>query len=205
MSENINMETNLDAGYSVKRIAGCRIVFGPIPLADFGMLTHGFSKKAVMAADIADRIGATLVVGEPEDIEALRRMNLPVSAQRQANYLAAKERGLNDVADWLRDGEHGESSRAMCKRIFGLPADAGADHPHDPDDLRRCLQFLAATGARDQVALMRDVSPAWDRLVSAWDAITQEFDREKTTGTCSRTSALMQEALADRPEKEGRK
>ena len=52
-----------DEGFKIKTICGCRIVYGSVPLSSFAMLTHGFSKKALMATDIADLIGATFVIG----------------------------------------------------------------------------------------------------------------------------------------------
>jgi hypothetical protein len=168
-------------GYTVKKIANCRIVFGQIPVSDLMMLTGGFSKKSVMDLSIASRIGATIVIGEPEDIEVLRGINLPVSAARQADYLAANELGIrNSVSLWLRNGERGSSSEAMCKHIFGVPAEAGKSHPHDPDDLRRCVLFLEQTDSSNLAYSMRDVSPEWTALVDHWDELTGLLRQEMT-------------------------
>ena len=187
------------AGFTIKNICGCRLVFGQMPMSEVGMLTHGFSKKALMATDIADRIGALFVIGEPDDLEELRQMDLPVSEKRQADYQAASQLGLPKVASWLRDGERGSSSNAMCKRIFGIPADAGSNHPHDPADLRRCLLFLDAADAHDKVALMLDVSEQWGRLVARWDELVALFEDETAGGSksASMTYSLMKEILAD--------
>ena len=186
------------AGFTIKNICGCRLVFGQMPMSEVGMLTHGFSKKALMATDIADRIGALFVIGEPDDLEELRSMDLPVSEKRQADYQAASQLGLPKVASWLRDGERGASSNAMCKRIFGIPVDAGSDYPHDPDDLRRCLLFLDATDAHDKVDLMSGVSDEWQRLVSRWDELVVLFEEEVAGGSKSApaTYALMKEVLS---------
>jgi hypothetical protein len=99
-------------------------VFGEVPLSEINTLTHGFSKKAVMATDIADLVGAAFVIGEPENIEMLRRQSLPVSQKRQQDFQAAEDRGEHRLAMWLRQGERGASSNAMSKRLFGLPQDA---------------------------------------------------------------------------------
>lgn len=197
MSNNLSFQLGgmPDDGFTVRNIVGCRLVFGPIPASEFGMLAHGYSKKAVMATDIAYRIGATCVIGEPENIEELREMDLPVSAKRHQDSLDAHATGLFKVALWLHAGDRGLSSDAMCKRIFGLPRDAGTDHPRDPSDLNRCLQFLDATDANDNVSIMRDVSPEWARLVENWDEIVSAFKKEKPMGFCPRTYALMQTAL----------
>lgn len=200
MSENFTMHAGSDRprdGFNIRTLGGCRIVVGAIPVSEMGMLTHGFSKDAMMATDIADRIGATLVIGEPADIDALRKMDLPVSAKREGDSLAAKTLGLPRIAEWLRTGERGASSNAMCKRIFGLPENAGTSHPLDPADLRRCLLFLDAAGAHERVYLMQDVSPEWARLVARWDDLAAMFAEESADGpTAPTTYALMREVLA---------
>lgn len=184
------------ASFTIQNICGCRIVYGSIPASEMGMLTHGFSKNALMAVDIADRIGATFVIGEPDDLEELRQMNLPISDRRRADHMAASQLALPKVASWLADGERGLSSEAMCKRIFGIPASAGADHPNDPADLRRCLLFLDATEAHDKVSFMLDVSEEWGRLVARWDELVSVFREEFAAGkSAPRTYALMKEIL----------
>jgi len=185
-------------GFTVKTICGCRIAYGPIPLREFVMLTHGFSKKAVMSTDIADRIGATAVIGEPENIEKLRQMDLPVSRQRHDDCIEARNLGLDSVSMWLRDGERGMSSNAMCKRMFGVPSSAGVNHPHDPDDLNRCLKFLDETNAHDRIGMMRDVSPGWAALIDAWDQIVSVFREEmKAEKSAPRTYDMMNKVLGD--------
>lgn len=189
---------DMNGGFTVKNICGCRVVFGPISVSDFGMLTHGFSKKALMSADIADKIGASLVIGEPDDLDGLRQLGLPVSEKRHADYLAATHLGLHKVAMWLRTRERGASSNAMCKRIFGVPEDAGSAYPHDPDDLRRCLLFLDACDAHDKVPLMADVSTQWACLVARWDDLMVIFREEMAAGkTAPRTYALIKEAIGE--------
>ena len=184
-------------GFMVKTIGGCRIVYGPIPARAFGMLTHGFSPKAQIAPDIADRIGATLVVGEPDAIENLRKQNLPVSEKRQSEYRRAMSLGFEDVAIWLRDGERGSSSNALCSHFFGIPTDAGRDHPHDPGDLRRCLNFLDATKTHDRIKEMANVSLEWAALVSIWPDLVQTMKKETQAGISAQgTYALMRSALA---------
>lgn len=191
-SLNIGLGGARGGGFTIKSIVGCRIVYGPIPASDFGMLAHGFSKKALMATDIADRLGATCVIGEPADLDELRKLDLPVSEKRHSDYLAAHQLGLYDVAMWLRVGERGASSNAMCKRFFGVPKDARMDYPRDPDDLRRCLLFLDAAKAHDKVSMMAEVSPEWGRLTKAWGQIVATFRDEMQAGkSAPKTYALM--------------
>lgn len=197
MNEGYNMQFGVppDQGFTVQTIAGCRVVFGAFPAADFAMLSRGFSKKALVAVDIADRIGATIVIGEPDDLETLRKMDIPVSQRRLADSLAATERGLDRVAIWLRTGERGASSNAMCKRFFGLPTDGGIAHPQDPADLRRCLVFLDSVGAHDNISLMQDVSPQWAALMNGWEKLTAQFAAESGQKSAPKTYALMQRLL----------
>lgn len=198
MSDGINMRIGNEEqdGFKVKLMCGCRVVFGEIPISEFTMLTHGFSKKALMAADIADRIGASLVIGEPGNLEELRKVNLPVSGKRHADHQAATHLGLHKVALWLREGERGSSSNAMCKHIFGVPQDAGDDYPHDPADLRRCLLFLDAAEAHDKVDMMRGVSPEWAALVEHWGELSNLLKTEMAHGNAApKTYALMKEVL----------
>jgi hypothetical protein len=189
-------------GFTIKTLHGCRLVYGAVPLSEFGMLTHGFSKKALMAIDIADRIGASFVIGEPDALAELRRQDLPVSAKRQNDAAAARSMGLDAVADWLLLGERGASSNAMCKRIFGVPDHAGIAHPADPADLRRCVAFLDATGGHDRVGMMADVSPAWSQLVEIWPSLVETLRAEAAEGKAApKTQALMQGALAAKSER----
>lgn len=198
MSSDTKIQASfMDDGYTIKRIAGCRVVFGQVPLSDLEMLAHGFSDKALMASDIADRIGAAIVMGEPEAIANLRLMDLPVSEKRQQDYQSAHGLKRADVARWLRDGERGGSSNAMCKRIFGVPSNAGKNHPYDPDDLRRCVLFLDATGAHAQVGLMADVSEEWALLVESWGVLVLLLKEEMASGkSAAKTYALMQKVMA---------
>lgn len=201
MSEGFSMQLgdSTEDGFTVKSIGGCRIVYGRIPVDEFSMLSSGFSHKALIATDIADRIGASLVIGEPADLESLRKQSLPVSEKRQADYDRALGLGLGDVALWLRDGERGMSSNALCKQLFGVPADAGRDHPHDPGDLRRCVAFLDAANAHDRIGEMACVSLEWAALVPEWTTLVQCLANELKMGKSAQgTWDLMRQALANK-------
>lgn len=183
-------------GFTIQNILGCRVVFGQVPAREFATLVHGFSHNAVMDIELADRLGATFVLGEPAALDDLRQLDLPISEKRLAECKAAKARGLDALALWLRNGERGESSNAMAKRIFGLPTDASNKHPYDPADLRRCLGLLDATQAHDQVHLMSDVSPEWATLVSSWDELRDSLMEELANGrSAPKTYALMHDLL----------
>lgn len=178
-------------GYTIKRLCDCRIVYGSVPIDDFPMLAHGYSESAMMSFDIADMIGATVVVGEPDDLNELRKLDLPVSSKRHSDYLAAFERGLFDVAAWLRTGNRGSASNAMCKHFFSIPSYAGKTHPEDPGSFERCVQFLKATQSHDKLNSMKDVSPQWAAMVESWSVLEAHLSNEDWDGA----QALMRKIL----------
>lgn len=103
------------------------------------------------------------------------------------------------VVRWLADGRRGLSSEAMCKRFYGLQASAGTDHPHDPADLHRCVEFLKVTGSFGKLSLMRDVSPHWAALVKNWEKIyaSYEIERAENTGYARKTYDAMKALFAE--------
>jgi hypothetical protein len=76
---------------------------------------------------------------------------------------------------WLAQGERGSSSEAIVTTLTGVPISrrrSGTDIPYDPSDFRRCELLLRQVPlARFAFDAMRDVSPAWGRLVDAWDEL----------------------------------
>ena len=193
---------NADHGFTIKRLEGCRIVTGPVPLSEFQMLIHGFSDNAVMAADLASKMGPTFVIGEPDDIERLRQCNLPVSPERIRDCEEAKKAGLPaGVVDWLLNGERGRSPDAMCKAFFGIPSSAGNDYPLDPSDLRRCLQFLEAVDDKEmwRFDVLHDLSLEWYSFCCYWPQLVTTFKDEcaKTPDPkMPKTYELMKHAIA---------
>jgi hypothetical protein len=189
-----------DSGYQIKTIENCRIVTGSVPISDYAALCEGYSERAVMAIDIANRIGATLVIGEPEDIERLRQFPLPVSEARMRDAELGRGAGLPPpVFQWLLEGERGRSSDAICKAFYGIPEHAGIDHPLDPDDLRRCLLFIkTAEDHNARIGELKGLSPQWLALVSEWPRLVDCFERETADLNFNRapqTYAIMQRLL----------
>lgn len=71
---------------------------------------------------------------------------------------------------------------------MGLSASAiagqGRDHPHDPDDLLRCVDYCR--GRYDTAAIQRRMagrSPEWDRLLPDWDRLVALLQHEMETRT----------------------
>lgn len=183
--------------YRVDNIEGCKIVFGPIPVSDLLPLMAEFPKGAVTDLRVASRIGADLVMGMPEDIQRLSvRNDLPISPRRVAELETARSAGIPQaVVEWLAGGERGKSSEAICRKMYpGILDGHGIDHPHDPDDFRRCRLFLKQIGASD-VECMRGVSPQWTALVDRWAEIEVSFLEEEPTGSAPKTYNLMKMAM----------
>jgi hypothetical protein len=79
------------------------------------------------------------------------------------------------AAQWLATGERGISSEAILSTLTGLPmksAHGFGNHPHDPDDFKRCEMLLRAVPEfRERLGEMAAVSPVWAGLVARWDEI----------------------------------
>ncbi|WP_018991265.1 hypothetical protein [Aromatoleum toluclasticum] len=108
------------------------------------------------------------------------------------------------VLDWLNTGETGTSSKCMAMWLaFGKRTRGGTfgNHPHDPDDMDRCLKLLAtAPGLRERLPKMAKLSKTWAALVARWDEIeAMQMDEIGLNWTKSRsapkTYALMKEVI----------
>ena len=183
---------NADPGVTIRRFENCRIVTGPVPMSEFSMVIHGFSDQAVMASDLASKMGVTFVIGEPEDLERLRQgltininqpedierlkqSGLPISSERINDAEMAKKQNLPvSLIDWLVNGDRGLSSDAMCQAMFGIPkGQPRTDHPHDPSDLIRCLKFLKAAGPDElwRMDTLPGISLTWALLKNRWEEL----------------------------------
>lgn len=92
----------------------------------------------------------------------------------------------------------GLSSHAIARRFGHCPA-GRADHPWDPADLVRCVDYVQAMGikAYDLLDRMSRVSPEWAHLVARWPELTSLLDEERAegTGVAPRTYARMTELI----------
>lgn len=93
------------------------------------------------------------------------------------------------IQRWFIQGQVGVSSRAMASAIIDVPLtgnDKHHNHPHDPDDLNRCLLFLEAVPeAREHLDKVRKLSPEWDRLIENWEKIEKTFLDEVGLNWCN--------------------
>lgn len=79
------------------------------------------------------------------------------------------------VIDWLATGEIGISSKCMAMWLgFGqrLGREVFGNHPHDPDDMDRCLKLLhRVPKLRGRLPKMAELNKTWAALVDRWDEI----------------------------------
>ena len=106
--------------------------------------------------------------------------------------------------NWLAFGERGISSEAIVTHLTGVSVSRYGSmyEPLDPSDFRRCEQLLRQVPlARLVFPAMSEVSPAWARLVDAWDELVAlaesevpgVFDGPATGYSAPRTYARMRE------------
>lgn len=109
----------------------------------------------------------------------------------------------SNIVLWLANGERGVSSNTIFTMLTGINAlgDWHSDHPHDPDDLRRCRLLLEQCPQLKNVfPEMAMVSKEWKLLVKHWDSLCETMDiecpewREKR-GSAPKTYAMMKEIL----------
>lgn len=90
----------------------------------------------------------------------------------------------------------GLSSHAIA-RAFGHCRMGGTDHPYDPADLKRCVDYCAETGVSTKTLSekMSRVSQTWAALTAEWDSLAALLAEEiaENTGRAPRTYARMRE------------
>lgn len=114
------------------------------------------------------------------------------------------EKIVHQVAYWLASCQVGISSKTMALWLaHGLKnkRDPHGNHPHDPDDLDRCLQLLEiAPGLRPLLPRMAEISPEWAALVARWDEIERSHLDEvglgwTKVGSAPKTYKLMRSII----------
>jgi hypothetical protein len=60
--------------YTVATVAGCRILHGEVPASDVILFGAAYSPLALADGELAEKMGATLVIGEPEQLAELREI-----------------------------------------------------------------------------------------------------------------------------------
>lgn len=107
------------------------------------------------------------------------------------------------ILDWLFEGHTGISSKAMARALLGKNQnpDWPDCHPHDPDDLQRCVGFMKAVPeARTHMDAFAAINPVWAALVAQWGTLEAMLEEEAPTGRAPRTYERMKALI-----KEGRR
>lgn len=146
------------------------------------MVCDALPEKAVIDPNAARILGATMVIGMPDEIAEL------VESRRGA-YTEGVERkaagsGLSkEAVAWLAGDHRGLSSNALFACLMNYPEATDPDdadcHPHDPADFARCLRMLEAVPeARARLHRAAKMSPVWDRLIDNWYDLELIFKNE---------------------------
>lgn len=117
-------------------------------------------------------------------------------------FVSVNPASAREVAKWMAHYPTGLSSMTMALFLaHGLVKEGGRNHPHDPDDLDRCLQLLAvAPSLRAELPQMAKLSPVWAALVARWAEIERRHLDEVGLGWTKARSApqtykLMREVI----------
>ena len=83
------------------------------------------------------------------------------------------------VLDWTYTAKTGLSSEAIAyTAVKGTPHNL-FNHPHDPDDLRRCLLLIERIPATAKaLPTLAEASPFWDAIAGAWDTLSASLREE---------------------------
>jgi hypothetical protein len=175
--------------------------FGPQSMDFLTKASKICGSSAVIDPDVARMAGANLAAGTPVALKALRER------LEHGSFIAqcAQTPGLSRAAtEWLANGRRGVSSNTIFTSLTGIDALSGhrPSHPHDPDDLDRCIALLVQVPElRPKLYRMAECSPEWARLISRWDEIEQSHLVEVGLGWTNakeapKTYALMKEVLS---------
>jgi hypothetical protein len=90
----------------------------------------------------------------------------------------------------------GLSSHAIAYAFGHCASGNTGNHPWDPADLKRCVDYCEETGISTRVLAkkMAPVSPTWAVLVAEWDSLAASLAQEMTLGdTAPRTYQRMRQ------------
>lgn len=185
-----------DTGYAV--VLG----FGPQPISFFKNAAKLAGDNAVLDQDLARMAGATMAVGQPDHIAALKKLLEPAAIAKAEEENTA---GLSKAAtQWLATGERGLSSETLFSYLTGhdIQDDGDKDcYPHDPDDLRRCMLLLdQCQELKPNLPRIVQAGPVWAALFARWDELTAAFEAEVPdwrgrNWSAPKTYALMKEII----------
>lgn len=184
----------------------CIFIEGSLP-SNWLQAISAMIPGAVLDSHLARMMGVNFAIGLPDDIEACKAAKIK---EINSLPLAHNLTGLsNSIVRWLATGERGASSETMLSHLAGVDCrdlDAQyAAHPHDPDDLRRCMLLLDQ--CPELVPLMPKMSSAskqWAALVAIWPELTATMLEEigsihtpRKGASAPRTYKLIKDAIGE--------
>lgn len=160
---------------TVQTVDGVTIVRSQaLPLQMMADFYKSMPKGADHDVAMGSRIGAVLVLGMPQALRAFRLAHPPASptvlgqiAQARALYAGVR---ADELVAYLDGYDRGQSADALCQASTGIDcASSPGAHPHDDDDLGRCLRLYGASAVvRENFAKVATLGPVWAGLVKNW-------------------------------------
>lgn len=122
------------------------------------------SARNAFTAGIERQIAYSL---EPHVLAEIKRLRTELGAVVQSSALRTA------VLQWLAESDDvGVSSKTIAIYLSLGVKPRGACHPLDPADFNRCLKLLKVVPElKPLLPRMRDVSPAWEKLIGRWDEV----------------------------------
>lgn len=172
----------MDTQYRIERLCGCIITYGTMPIRAMVDLMEELGDEAQMEMLLAKKLGASMVMGCHENLEALAQE--PSIKQQITQRIKASTEGFHipqSAIRWLEDGHRGMSSDTIFVAMTGVPLIEAGDmsHPRDVSDFLRCRSLLESV---PEFAQRRDelkaLSAHWSALVVHWDELCASVDAE---------------------------
>jgi hypothetical protein len=111
---------------------------------------------------------------------------------------------MNALAlEWIVGRRVGLSSKAIWAHMMGAGEPVyGWSHPHDPDDLSRCIELLRTIPEwRIRLPEMAERSPEWSALVARWEEIVSSMENEVgwdwSKGRCAKKTYDLMRSIID--------
>jgi hypothetical protein len=84
------------------------------------------------------------------------------------------------VNGWIVGGDVGQSSKTIWAAMLGIDlGEDGANHPHDPADLGRCLRLLELMPEwTPRLPELAALDPCWHALVEHWNDLSSSMEDE---------------------------
>lgn len=184
-------EDHPGTSYRVERNVYGVAVYGYVPVSDLLAMMKGWEEAGMdtIDASLCMALRATMVCGKKEDLAAWRK-KLDAEAEERAGedlelaWVDGTDIGTSALAIMAALGSSVHArARAHSRLPLGVdwpPVDA---HPHDPDDLARCIRLLDRfPGYRERLGEVAATFPGWSGLVARWGELEETFRRECPTG-----------------------